>query len=315
MGAPNNRTLKLGELEQAALASRLIRPGPLPGVEGLSDQLLCGDAIKLIPQLPAGIADLIIVDPPYNLSRTFGATEFRESSTDVYAVWIRTWLPGLRRLLKDDGSLYVCADWRCSGVIQRELESTFHIQNRITWEREKGRGAKANWKNASEDIWFCTADPDRYYFDLESVKLRRKVIAPYRKGGQPKDWEQTERGNFRRTHPSNLWTDLTVPFWSMAENTEHPTQKPEKLIAKLILASSAPGALVFDPFLGSGTTAVVAGKLGRKFLGIDREESYLCLAAKRLAQASVSPEIQGYSDGVFWERNSTPPAGRRDAEG
>ena len=90
----------------------------------------------------------------------------------------------------------------------------------------------------------------------------------------------------------------------MPENTEHPTQKPEKLLAKLILASSHPNDLVFDPFLGSGTTAVVAKKLNRHYLGIERERKYVALANKRLELAETSPAIQGYENGVFKSRNS-----------
>ena len=106
------------------------------------------------------------------------------------------------------------------------------------------------------------------------------------------------------TGASNFWDDITVPYWSMSENTEHPTQKPEKLIAKLILASSEKGALVFDPFLGSGTTAVVAKKLGRRYCGIEINEDYCFLALKRLSRAERDTSIQGYTDGVFWERNT-----------
>ena len=91
----------------------------------------------------------------------------------------------------------------------------------------------------------------------------------------------------------------------MRENTSHPTQKPEKLIAKLILASSAPGDIVFDPFVGSGTTSVVAKKLSRHYVGIEIDETYACLTEKRLALADADPSIQGYADGVFWERNTS----------
>jgi site-specific DNA-methyltransferase (adenine-specific) len=178
------------------------------------------------------------------------------------------------------------------------------VRNRITWEREKGRGARANWKNCSEDIWFCTVS-DEYTFNLHAVKLRRRVVAPYSTAdGQPKDWEKTGNGNYRLTCPSNLWTDLTVPFWSMPENTDHPTQKPEKLLAKIILASTNPGDMVLDPFLGSGTTSVVAKKLGRRYLGIEVDEEFCCLAEKRLAMADRDKTIQGYSNGAFWERNT-----------
>ena len=155
-----------------------------------------------------------------------------------------------------------------------------------------------------EDIWFAVKDRKNYYFDVEAVKMRRRVIAPYRENGQPKDWECTEQGNFRSTYPSNFWDDISIPFWSMPENTDHPTQKPEKLYAKLILASSEVGDVVFDPFMGSGTAAVVAKKLNRNFCGIELNEEYCLWAAKRLLLADGNKTIQGDRDGVFWERNS-----------
>jgi site-specific DNA-methyltransferase (adenine-specific) len=139
---------------------------------------------------------------------------------------------------------------------------------------------------------------------LDAVKLKRKVLAPYKENGKPKDWEQNSEGSFRLTHPSNIWNDITVPFWSMPENTEHPTQKPEKLLAKIILASSRPGEIIFDPFLGSGTTAVVAKKLERNFVGVEKDKKFSLIALKRLAKAEDDKNIQGFSDGIFWERNS-----------
>jgi site-specific DNA-methyltransferase (adenine-specific) len=135
--------------------------------------------------------------------------------------------------------------------------------------------------------------------------MNRKVVAPYTENGKPKDWKKTENGNFRLTHPSNLWNDLTVPFWSMPENTDHPTQKPEKLLAKIILASTSENDLILDPFAGSGTTAVVAKKLNRRFVGIEMDEKYCILTEKRLDMAEKDQSIQGFSDGVFYERNTT----------
>ena len=254
--------------------------------------------------LPTGFADLIVVDPPYNLSKDFNGCLFKEKNKDEYRTWFSSVLDILLPTLKTNGTVYVCSDWRTSMLVAPILETRLRVRSRITWEREKGRGASSNWKNNTEDIWFCTAS-DNYYFDVEAVKLKRKVIAPYRDDtGRPKDWDEGDAGNFRLTHPSNIWTDMTVPFWSMPENTDHPTQKPEKLIAKLILASTAPGGYVFDPFLGSGTTAVVSKKLGRTFLGIELDSEYCCWALKRLQAADRDSSIQGYTDGVFWERNS-----------
>ena len=189
-------------------------------------------------------------------------------------------------------------------MIGRIIGEFFQIRNRITWQREKGRGAKANWKNGMEDIWFAT-NGDDYTFDLDAVKIRKKVIAPYRVEGKPKDWVETAEGNFRDTCPSNFWDDITIPFWSMPENTAHPTQKPEKLIAKIMIASSLAGGIVLDPFLGSGTTSVVAKKLGRHYIGIEKEEQYCVWAEQRLEMAETDKEIQGYVNGVFRERNSS----------
>jgi site-specific DNA-methyltransferase (adenine-specific) len=302
--APRNRTLVLSEMERIAYKSQLLRL-PLPkDPSGLLDKIICGDASAICSELPRAFVDLLVLDPPYNLTKTFGNESFRETTLDKYEEWFEGWFIKVLPVLKSTATLYICGDWRSSVALHRVLERHVKVRNRITWEREKGRGAKKNWKNASEDIWFCTVSDD-YYFNVEAVKLKRKVIAPYRQNGSPKDWEETCDGNFRLTHPSNLWTDLTVPFWSMPENTEHLTQKPEKLIAKLILASSRKGDLVFDPFLGSGTTAVVARKLDRLFLGIELDESYSCMSAKRVALTDCDRVIQGYSDGVFWERNSS----------
>ena len=154
-----------------------------------------------------------------------------------------------------------------------------------------------------EDIWFCTVSDD-YTFNLSAVKIRKRVIAPYKENGVPKDWEKTEKGNYRMTCPSNFWDDITVPFWSMKENTAHPTQKPEKLTAKLILASSNTGDIVFDPFGGSGTTAVTAKKLGRHYLSVEKNPRYCIWAQQRLISADEDKTIQGYENGFFTERNS-----------
>ena len=156
-----------------------------------------------------------------------------------------------------------------------------------------------------EDIWFCTVDDKDYYFNVDAVRQRRRVFAPYTENGVPKDWVESRDGRYRDTCPSNFWDDISIPYWSMPENTAHPTQKPEKLIAKLILASSKQGDVVLDPFLGSGSTAVAAKKLGRHYVGIEFNEQYCVWAQMRLEQAGLGDEIQGYSDGVFWDRNTS----------
>ncbi len=302
--APRNRTVTLEDDEIRSFHSRLIQLERPQTVNTLVGRTICQDLFQALPHLPDSFVDLLIADPPYNLDKSFNGQTFKARSQDDYEAWLESWLVPLRRILKPTASVYLCGDWRSSAAIQRVAERHFIVQNRITWEREKGRGALTNWKNCSEDIWFLTASR-QYTFNVDAVKLKRRVIAPYKDAnGDPKDWEQTEGGNYRVTHTSNLWTDISVPFWSMPENTDHPTQKPEKLIAKLLLASSQPNDVVFDPFLGSGTTSVVAKKLGRQFVGVEIDEHFCCLAEKRLAMASRDDSIQGYHDGLFWERNS-----------
>lgn len=302
--AGRNRTLTVSPEEIPALKQGITTLEDLAEMTSFVDLLIQADALAALDRIPDECAHLIIVDPPYNLSKTFNSSKFNARSSDSYEEYLRTWIKKVCAKLKPDGTLYMCGDWKCSSSQQKVISEELTILNRITWQREKGRGAMTNWKNAMEDIWFAVKDKAHYYFDVDAVKMKRRVIAPYRENGKPKDWEETDEGNFRITYPSNFWDDISIPFWSMPENTDHPTQKPEKLIAKLILASSRPGDLVFDPFVGSGTTCVVAKKLGRHYLGVEIDEEYCLWAAKRLVQAETDKDIQGYSGGYFWERNT-----------
>lgn len=302
--APRNRTLICTPEEMAQLSQRLLHLSGAVTVESITNGVIQQDFFEVAGLLPPSFADLLILDPPYNLTKDYNGHIFTSRNAEEYKSWFDSAIRLLVPILRPQATVYVCSDWQTSNLVFPVLDRHFRIRNRITWEREKGRGAKTNWKNNTEDIWFCTVGDD-YFFDVDAVKLKRRVIAPYRTtDGRPKDWDESENGNYRLTHPSNIWVDITIPFWSMPENTDHPTQKPEKLIAKLILASSKPGDFVFDPFLGSGTTAVVARKLNRRFSGIDVNLEYCCWAEKRLLAAEKDASIQGYAGGVFWERNS-----------
>lgn len=328
--APRNQTISITEADVERLSGRIVmvpsppiytptpktepigmRPLDSPHAQEPSEPFsritegtICSDCLQAFPWLPRACVDLAILDPPYNMTKSFNGKPFARRPLDEYAAWLDGILTALKPILTPTATVYICGEWNTSMAIAQVASRHFIVQNRITWEREKGRGAKSNWKNASEDIWFCTVSAN-YHFDAHAVKLRRRVIAPYRDThGQPKDWQDTSEGKWRDTHPSNLWTDITVPFWSMPENTDHPTQKSEKLLAKLILASSRPGDLVLDPFLGSGTTSVTAKKLGRRYLGIEQDFEFCLIAERRLELATDNPTIQGYDNGMFWERNS-----------
>ncbi|MHC4424000.1 MAG: DNA-methyltransferase [Planctomycetota bacterium] len=302
--APRNRTVTLSEAERKQYSNDLIRISKPAQINAVENKIINQDIFEILDFLSTQFADLLILDPPYNLNKTFKSSSFKKKDIDKYAEWFENLLARLLPVLKNNASVYVCSEWYTSTAIHLVLEKYLKVRNRITWEREKGRGARRNWKNASEDIWFATVSDD-YIFNVEDVKLKRRVIAPYTDAnGAPKDWQDSSDGQFRLTHPSNLWNDITVPFWSMPENTDHPTQKPEKLLAKLILASTNEGDFVFDPFMGVGSSLVAAKKLNRRFLGVEIEAEYCLLAAKRLHLVELDTTIQGYSDGVFWERNT-----------
>ena len=301
--APMNRTITINENEIDYYKSKLIKLDRIFSKDEILNKTIHQDLFEILDFLPDRCVDLLFIDPPYNLDKSFNGNKFNKQSIDEYSNYLDSWLSKLVRTLKEDASIYICGDYNSSTSIHLIGIKFFTLMNRITWQREKGRGASSNWKNSSEDIWFFTKSKN-YKFYVDRVKEKRKVIAPYKVDGKPKDWEETEDGNFRITFPSNIWTDLSVPYWSMPENTDHPTQKPEKLLAKIILASSDEGDLVFDPFLGSGTTSVIAKKLGRNYCGVEKDLTYSCLAEKRLERADSDKTIQGYEDGVFWERNT-----------
>ena len=303
MKAERNKTIDISIEEGQDYLKRCLMITEQSSLDFIINKTICGDTFDVLEFLPHGFVDLLIVDPPYNLDKNFGVDKFKKMTDEDYYIYTEAWVKKILPLLKETASIYVCCDWSSSIVVGQVLKKYFYIQNRITWQREKGRGALSNWKNGMEDIWFATKSKN-YIFNVDDVKMRRKVIAPYKTNGKPKDWEETENGNFRNTFPSNFWDDISIPYWSMPENTAHPTQKPEKLLAKMILASSKKGDIVFDPFLGSGSTSVTAKKLGRRYVGIEQNERYCVWAEKRLEMADSDTTIQGYTNGVFWERNT-----------
>ena len=275
------------------------------------NSVVIGDVFDSLKKVKDNSVDLLIVDPPYNMEKNFHGNAFKKMSDDEYAEYTEKWIQAVKGKLKKTASVYVCCDWKSSLVIGSILNKHFILRNRITWQREKGRGSKDNWKNSMEDVFYATVS-DKFTFNLSAVMQRKKVVAPYRENGVPKDWEETENGKFRLTCPSNFWDDVSVPYWSMAENTAHPTQKPEKLIAKIILASSDKGGLILDPFSGSGTSGVVAKKLGRNYILIEQNPLYCAWAIKRLITAETDKTVQGYDGKVFYERNSAVKKNRTE---
>lgn len=303
MSAQNNRTIHLTEEERYTYKDYISEK-----FEKFEKSVIHGDFDAINDQIPDEYTDLILIDPPYNLTKKYGENTFKAMSDEAYFDYMMNVLSKCLRVLKKTGTMYVCGDWKTSYIQHKVLEflenqGQCSIINRITWARDKGRGSEKNWKNNIEDIYMVVKDKNNYTFNIDAVKMKKTVLAPYKdKNGNNKDWQDDGDGAYRMTCPSNIWFDITVPFWSMAENTDHPTQKPEKLYAKLILASSNEGDVVYEPFAGVFTGCVTAEKLGRAWVGVEREEEYCLLGQKRLIMAEMNKNIQGFEDGVFKDK-------------
>ena len=162
--ASRNRTIKISKEEINKFSKRLVTLNEKASVKKCTNRTINQDVFSAIDFLPDSFVDLLFIDSPYNMNKTFGVAKFKESSIEKYAEWLDSLISKLERTLKETASIYVCGDWKSSTSIHLVLNKYFKVHNRITWEREKGRGAKSNWKSNSEDIWFCTKSND-YYFD------------------------------------------------------------------------------------------------------------------------------------------------------
>ncbi|PJF26688.1 MAG: site-specific DNA-methyltransferase, partial [Phototrophicales bacterium] len=139
-----NRTIILTDNDYAIYRQHLIHiNNPVP-LETIINTTIHGDTLAMLPFLPPACVDLLILDPPYNLNRTFGTQTFKQVSDDDYRIWVEGWFIPLLRMLKPTTTIYFCGDWRSSAVIYQVLSAHTTVRNRITWEREKGRGAQKN---------------------------------------------------------------------------------------------------------------------------------------------------------------------------
>ncbi len=231
-------------------------------------RLICGDAVEALAALPPAQADLVIADPPYNLGKDFGASQDR-LSREAYRDFTRAWLREAVRVLKPQGSLYIFMGVGFIARLQVMLEEEFGLccNGWIVWHYTQGMGRKRGFSPRHEDILHVVRGPD-FTFDLDAVRVPQKYFR--------------RRNNMAGANPGDVWQFSHVHYCS-AEREPHPTQKPEALIERMVRASSKPGDLVLDPFLGSGTTARVAQALGRRWIGIELNPDYIAMAARRLA--------------------------------
>ena len=156
MKASRNKTIDITAQEGKTYLERCISVKGKTELNEIVNKTICGDTFEVLDHLPEKFVDLLIADPPYNLYKEFGTSKFNKMTDDDYYEYTENWIKKIIPLLKDTASIYVCCDWKSSMIIGQVLKKYFSIQNRITWQREKGRGALSNWKNGMEDIWFAT---------------------------------------------------------------------------------------------------------------------------------------------------------------
>ena len=230
------------------------------------DKVVAADALEALRRLPAASIDLICTDPPYNLGKDFGHTIDRKDWSD-YENFTRVWLTEAHRLLKPSGSIYTFMGVRFIARLYLMLEELGLLFNGwITWHYTQGMGRKLGFSPRHEDILYFTKS-ESYTFNLDPVRVPQKYFR--------------ERNNMTGANPGDVWQFSHVHY-SNPEREEHPTQKPEALMARMILASSNEGDLVLDPFVGSGTTARVAQVLKRHFFAFDINPEYVAMSRRRL---------------------------------
>ncbi|NCC22299.1 MAG: site-specific DNA-methyltransferase [Alphaproteobacteria bacterium] len=258
------------------------RPGIPSTTECERNRIIHGDCVEAMRALPAGCVDLVFADPPYNLqlsgdlhrpnnSRVDGVDDAWDKfeTLETYDRFTREWLDAARHALKDDGSLWVIGSYhnifRVGAILQ---DLGFWILNDVVWRKTNPmpnfRGRR--FTNAHETlIWAAKSQDSRYRFNYEAMKALNDDL--------------------------QMRSDWFIPLCTGQERLKndagqkaHPTQKPEALLYRVLLATSMTGDLVLDPFFGTGTTGAVAKKIGRDYIGIEREEQYVKVAKRRLAE-------------------------------
>lgn len=249
--------------------------------------ILYGACSEALPQIPAESVDLVFADPPYNIGKRFAGFHDVWPSDHAYATWCYSWLEECIRVLKPTGSMYVMTSTQAMPYLDLWLRDRLTILSRIVWHYDSsGVQAKRYFGSLYEPILFCVKDPKNYIFNASDIEVEartgavRKLI-DYRKS-VPTTYKATKV-------PGNTWYIPRVRY-RMAEYEDHPSQKPEALLERIITASSNRGDTVLDPFSGAFTTCAVAQRLGRRSIGIESQAEYVKIGLRRLA---ISDRFRG----------------------
>ncbi len=233
-------------------------------------RVICGDAIEELQKLPGESVQLIVTDPPYNLNKDYGNNQDQLEFED-YLEFSRRWLTEAKRVLTEDGTIYVFMGMRYISYIYRILEQELGMtfNSWITWYYTQGIGKTRGFSPRHDDILMFTKDPKRFVFHLDDIRVPQKFYRSI--------------NNMRGANPGNVW-EFSHMHYCNKNRKQHPTQKPEGLFERMILASSDLGDTVLDPFVGSGTALRVCQQIGRNAIGIDINSEYVAMTQKRLAE-------------------------------
>jgi site-specific DNA-methyltransferase (adenine-specific) len=263
-------------------------PGPVRALATPAGELWRADVHELLARIPDGGAALVVTDPPYAI----GKDDWDEfASLDAYVAWCDGWLAEVRRVLAPRGSAYVCGFSEILAELKARSARRFAECRWLVWYYRNKANLGRDWGRSHESILHLRAtrgggidvDAVRVPYNDHTTKYPERVQAvtsQYGRGKRRDRWEPHPLG----AKPRDV-LEIPVLCNGMAEKTAHATQKPEALIEKMILASSQPGDLVVDPFAGSGTTAVVAARHGRRFLCGDADARYVGMARTRILEA------------------------------
>jgi len=250
-------------------------------------ELICGDALEVLDKVHKNSVNLVFADPPYNIGKEFGPLN-KQLSENEYIEWCKKWIERIHRVLTDDGSFYVMAATQFMPYIDLHVRKMFHVLNRIAWFYDSsGVQAKKRFGSLYEPILLCVKNQRNYTFNSD------KIAVPARTGAVRRLIDHRKKPPQRYSSikiPGNVWYFPRVRF-RMPEYFKHPSQKPELLLERIILASSNVGDLVLDPFAGTFTTNAVAAKLRRNSVGIEIEQKYFEAGVKRVQTAMESGAI------------------------
>ena len=231
-------------------------------------KLIFGDALEKLKEISDKSVDLIVTDPPYNLNKDYGFTK-DNLEFDEYLEFSRLWIKEAVRILKDDGTLYIFMGMKYISYVYVMLEKEFnlHFNSWITWFYTQGIGKTRGFSPRHDDILMFTKDKKKFKFNLDDIRIPQKYYRSV--------------NNIRGANPGNVW-EVSHVHYSNKNRKKHPTQKPEALYERMILASSNEGDLVLDPFLGSGTAMRVCQQINRQGIGIEINKEYIEMSKERL---------------------------------